>query len=366
MTAARPPADDDSFDALFERITRDGASTSGRASTRFRAFADLKTLVEDVRVCRGRHARSIEEDDADASEEDAEDVFEASTPFTGPRARRGVVKSPRVERASSDARATASPETLLRFLRESERDREVLEGGAEALEERMERKDAEARDALEEAKAEAREWRERCKQLRRDVPERWLSVFESYDAEIDRLGRENFTLQERLHVALAAELSRDDAPLGVDAAEGAADGDADGDAFVSIHLRRALRAVTLERDAIAAKLADVDRRERQMNLIRRHSEGVSKRLARVERLLVAETARAADAIARAERADAATASIISDYESQLSSARALIESLALRCDVDDLRAVARAHDRAHPPRASPTSSHRARSRASER
>lgn len=352
MTAARPPADDDSFDALFERITRDGASTSGRASTRVRAFADLKTLVEDVRVSRGRHARSIEDDDADASEEDVNDAFGASTPSAGAGARRGTVKSPRVDYSSLDARAAASPETLLRFLRESERDREVLEGGAEALEERMERKDAEARDALEEAKAEAREWRERCKQLRRDVPERWLGVFESYDAEIDRLGRENFALQERLHVALAAELARDEAPRGVDDV----DGDAEGDASVSIHLRRALRAVTLERDAIAAKLADVDRRERQMNLIRRHSEGTSKRLARVERLLVAETARAADAIARAERADATTASIISDYESQLSSARALIESLALRCDADDLREVARAHDRARPTRS--VASHR--------
>jgi hypothetical protein len=137
--------------------------------------------------------------------------------------------------------------------------------------------------------------------------------------------------------------ARERASSGVDAASG--DGE---DEF--IHLRRALRAATLERDAMAVKLADVDRRERQMSLVRRHSEGVSKRLARVERLLLSEQARVASATARADRADAATASLITEYESQLTSARALIEDLALRCDASDLRAAADAHDRKFPPK----------------
>ena len=188
---------------------------------------------------------------------------------------------------------------------------------------------------MEDARSTANEWRERCKQLRRDVPERWLGVFESYDDEIDRLGKENFALRECRHLELAERLSANEVS---DANE------------ESPRLRRALRAVTLERDAVTVKLADVARRERQMSLIKRHAEGVSARLARVERLLVSERASRASSDARASRADAAVAALITDYESQLTSARALIEKLALRCDAGDLIATAREHDRRFPAR----------------
>lgn len=352
VASSRPSTSMDDFDAIYAELMDDRA-TSGRPTSTSSASAgkDLSSLVRDVRVFRPRSS-SARERTLEIEEEESEDdaLARATTPMGSKRCERDVEssKSPRMDYSSRDVLRGETPESLLRYLRDEQRMRGEVERKVNALELEMADRDEEARAALEDARVETEEWRERCKQLRRDVPERWLGVFESYDAEIDRLGRENFSLREDAHRMLAEAMEKDAkarerASSGVDAASG--DGE---DEF--IHLRRALRAATLERDAMAVKLADVDRRERQMSLVRRHSEGVSKRLARVERLLLSEQARVASATARAARADAATASLITEYESQLTSARALIEDLALRCDASDLRAAADAHDRKFPPK----------------
>jgi hypothetical protein len=354
-------ASKDDFDAIYAELMDDRA-TSGRPTSTSSAGAgkDLSSLARDVRAFRpapSSSARARADEIEIEIEEESDDVERARATPMGSKRWESVgaaSKSPRMDYSSVDVSRGETPESLLRYLRDEQRLRGEVELKVDALEIEMADRDEEARVALEDARAEAEEWRERCKQLRRDVPERWLGVFESYDVEIDRLGRENFSLREELHQALARAMAKDAearerASSGGDAASG--DGE---DEFV--HLRRALRAVTLERDAMAVKLADVDRRERQMSLVRRHSEGVSKRLARVERLLLSEQARVASATARADRADAATASLITEYESQLTSARALIEDLALRCDADDLRRAADAHDRKFPPKPSFTAS----------
>lgn len=338
--------DEQTFDELYDKLTaRASSGTSASARDASNNDSKLKQLLERIRAPLRRNRASNAHKGSSETEDDGnirpETPVRAHTPLSS-TSRRRVVND-------ASPAMNESPATLMRYLRDAQRERADMESRAEALVEHIERRDAEARSVIEETRAEMREWRERCKQLSRDVPERWLGVFESYDGEIDRLGKENFDLRERLHEALEAKLSRED---GSGHGEARAETSGERDAArtsEALHLRRALRAITLERDAITVKLADVDRRERQMNLIRRHSEGTTKRLARVERLLASETARAAQAIARAERADAATASIISDYESQLTSARALIENLALRCDADDLMRAAREHDRAFPP-----------------
>ena len=179
--------------------------------------------------------------------------------------------------------------------------------------------------AIEDARLETSAARERCRQLRSDVPERWLSVFASYDAEIERLGRKNTALQEDLHRALVAMMTmKDDEASALARRQPSTSSDESGDV---VHLRRALRAVTLERDAIAAKLSDVDRRERQMNLIRRHTEGTAARLARVERLLVDEQRDAASARAAAATATAHITTLTREHEETLARAQALIERL---------------------------------------
>ena len=335
----RAKSSSETFDALYDELTRERANEASEASTSTslkspNVAKDLRELVERVRIPRAERAAPASELDVE-DDETFERAFEAFASREGGRRRKETRREDAGANSSPRPRALETPETLLRLLREEQRARARVEMKLDELEADRSKRDAEAWEAVEDARSTANEWRERCKQLRRDVPERWLGVFESYDDEIDRLGKENFALRECRHLELAERLSANEVS---DANE------------ESPRLRRALRAVTLERDAVTVKLADVARRERQMSLIKRHAEGVSARLARVERLLVSERASRASSDARASRAAAAVAARVTAYEAQLTSARALIEKLALRCDAGDLIATAREHDRRFPAR----------------
>ena len=324
------------FDSLYEELMHDdgerGRAQETASTTAPKPARALRDLVEDVRVPLSRSERARESVESD--EDEKEMTTMTPTPGHGVSERRSsrrssAKKSPRMH--SGDANQIENPETLSRFLRQEQRERAVVESRLRELEDDLRAHERDALEKVAEVEREKDEWRERCKQLQRNVPERWLGVFESYDEEIDRLGRENFSLREELHRVLASKLSdeSDERRTTTSGGSAAADG-ADGEDWV--HLRRALRAVTLERDAMAVKLSDVDRRERQMSLVRRHAEGTSRRLARVERLLTEEESRSARAGARADRANAEISAVIAEYEEQLSNAGALIEKLAVRCD----------------------------------
>jgi hypothetical protein len=329
------------FDSLYEELMHDDGervrAQETASTTAPKPARALRDLVEDVRVplSRSERARARVE-----SDEDEKEMMTTTTPTPGrgvserrSSRRSSAKKSPRMH--SGDSNQIENPETLSRFLRQEQRERAVVESRLRELEDDLRAHERDALEKVAEVEREKDEWRERCKQLQRNVPERWLGVFESYDEEIDRLGRENFSLREELHRVLASKLSEESderrpTPTPTTSGGSAAADGADGEDWV--HLRRALRAVTLERDAMAVKLSDVDRRERQMSLVRRHAEGTSRRLARVERLLTEEESRSARAGARADRANAEISAVMAEYEEQLSNAGALIEKLAVRCD----------------------------------
>lgn len=318
------------FDSLYEELMHDDSErvrAHETASTAPKPARALRDLVEDVRVPLSRSERARESVESDDDEKETTLPGRVVSERRSSR-RSSAKKSPQ---NSGDSNQIENPETLSRFLRQEQGERAVVESRLRELEDDLRVHERDALEKIAEVEREKGEWRERCKQLQRNVPERWLGVFESYDEEIDRLGRENFSLREELHRVLASKLSdeSDERRTPMSGGSAAAEG-ADSEDWV--HLHRALRAVTLERDAMAVKLSDVDRRERQMSLVRRHAEGTSRRLARVERLLTEEESRSARARANADRANAEISAVIAEYEEQLSNAGTLIEKLAVRCD----------------------------------
>jgi hypothetical protein len=325
----RAKSSSETFDALYDELTRERANEASEASTSTslkspNVAKDLRELVERVRIPRAERAAPASELDVE-EDETFERAFEAFASREGGRRRKETRREDAGANSSPRPRALETPETLLRLLREEQRARARVEMKLDELEADRSKRDAEAWEAVEDARSTANEWRERCKQLRRDVPERWLGVFESYDDEIDRLGKENFALRECRHLELAERLSANEVS---DANE------------ESPRLRRALRAVTLERDAVTVKLADVARRERQMSLIKRHAEGVSARLARVERLLVSERASRASSDARA-RVDVDAAAALFDAMSAARSTASVLTPRAARPRVERGSRVAR-------------------------
>lgn len=319
------------FDSLYEELVHDdGERVRARetaSTTAPKPARALRDLVEDVRVPLSRSERASERVESD---EDEKEMATTPAPERRSSRRSSAKKSPRMH--SGDSNQIENPETLSRFLRQEQRERALVESRLRELEDDLRAHERDALEKVAEVEREKDEWRERCKQLQRNVPERWLGVFQSYDEEIDRLGRENFSLREELHRVLASKLSEESDERRTPTPTPTSDGSAAADGEDWVHLRRALRAVTLERDAMAVKLSDIDRRERQMSLVRRHAEGTSRRLARVERLLTEEESRSARAGARADRANAEISAVIAEYEEQLSNAGALIEKLAMRCD----------------------------------
>ena len=310
------------FDALYASLM---ASHDDKAPAKVVAREkNLSELVQDIAVQR----RSTQASTREMTSEDDELQNMYKSMERGARKANVRREEAKKETTSSSPYASAleDRETLSRFLRDEQRARALAESRAHAAEAALLARETEMELAIEDARLETSAARTRCRQLRSDVPERWLGVFASYDAEIERLGRQNTALQEDLHRALVAMMTlKDDEAAALTRRQPPTSSDDNDDV---IHLRRALRAVTLERDAIAAKLSDVDRRERQMQLIRRHAEGTAARLARVERLLVDEQRAAASARAAAATATAHITTLTREHEVQITQAQALIERLA--------------------------------------
>lgn len=310
------------FDALYASFL--SLSSAGEVSVKSSrddggGVVDLRELARRIAVRRPSTARASHLDDIASTRRP--DTTNAS------RAPPSVARDDR--------------ETLGRFLRDEQRGRALAESRARAAEATLLARETEHELALENARLELMGWRERCRQLRSDVPDRWLGVFASYDDEIERLGRENFALQEDLHRALVELMSKEeesDSPS-ERAHQVHAVPDAERFADERATLRRATRALALERDAMAAKLIDVNRRERQMTLIRAHAEGTTARLARVERLLVQEERRAARADARVCEIKTSADARVRSVRVELANARALIDDLArarARVTVEDI------------------------------
>ena len=123
----RAKSSSETFDALYDELTRERANEASEASTSTslkspNVAKDLRELVERVRIPRAERATPASELDVE-EDETFERAFEAFASREGGRRRKETRREDAGANSSPRPRALETPETLLRLLREEQRAR---------------------------------------------------------------------------------------------------------------------------------------------------------------------------------------------------------------------------------------------------
>ena len=137
--------DEQTFDELYDKLTaRASSGTSASARDASNNDSKLKQLLERIRAPLRRNRASNAHKGSSETEDDGnirpETPVRAHTPLSS-TSRRRVVND-------ASPAMNESPATLMRYLRDAQRERADMESRAEALVEHIERRDAEARSVI--------------------------------------------------------------------------------------------------------------------------------------------------------------------------------------------------------------------------